>query len=216
MATYLAGIDIGTTGSKGMIFDMKGNSMASAYIEYLCTYPKSGWVEQDPDLLVASAFDAMKQAVAKSGINSTEIVSVSLSAQRCCGIFLDADENLLRPMISWQDNRTPLEVDEIAQKIDPASYYKITGYPNSTTWLLSKMMWVRNNELEIWNKTSRVVQMHDYFLRARGLRNIMWTIMMPDTLESLTIPRVPGIRDCLRCLIFPSLSFPSLKNRGLL
>ena len=123
MADYLAGIDIGTTGSKGMVFDTAGNALAS----------------------------------------------ISLSAQRCCGIFLDADEKLLRPMISWQDNRTPAEVEEIARKIDPAAYYKITGYPNSTTWLLSKMMWVRNNEPEIWRKTARVVQMHDYFLRALGV-----------------------------------------------
>jgi len=169
MATYLAGIDIGTTGAKAMVFDTTGNAMVSAYIEYPCTYPKPGCVEQDPDLLVASALDAMKQAVAKSGINAADIVSVSLSAQRCCGIFLDAEENLLRPMISWQDNRTPQEVEEIARKIDPATYYKITGYPNSTTWLLSKMMWVRNNEPNIWKNTARVVQMHDYFLRALGV-----------------------------------------------
>lgn len=169
MATYLAGIDIGTTGSKGMVFDTKGNALASAYIEYPCTYPKPGWVEQDPDLLVASAMDAMKQAVEKSGIDVADIASVSLSAQRCCGIFLDSEEQLLRPMISWQDNRTPEEVEEIARKIDPAAYYKITGYPNSTTWLLSKMMWVRKNEPENWNKTARVVQMHDYFLRALGV-----------------------------------------------
>lgn len=171
MATYLAGIDIGTTGSKGMVFDTKGNALASAYIEYPCTYPKPGWVEQDPDLLVVSAMDAMKQAVAKSGVNPGDIASVSLSAQRSCGIFLDAQEKLLRPMISWQDNRTPVEVEEIAAKIDPAAYYKITGYPNSTTWLLSKMMWVRKNEPDVWGKTARVVQMHDYFLRALGVED---------------------------------------------
>jgi xylulokinase len=165
---YFAGIDIGTTGSKGMVFDKSGNVMGTAYFEYPCTYPKPGWVEQDPDLLVDSAMKAMKKAVINSGLDVSDIVSVSLSAQRCCGIFLDKDEKLLRPMISWQDNRTPAEVEEIAAKIDPAEYFKKTGYPNSTTWLLSKMMWVRTNEPDIWSKTARVVQMHDYFLRALG------------------------------------------------
>ncbi|MBI9105648.1 MAG: hypothetical protein JEZ04_02830 [Spirochaetales bacterium] len=171
MGNYLAGIDIGTTGAKGMIFDLSGNVVGVAYYEYPCTYPKPGWVEQDPDLLVDSAMKAMKGAAAKSGINPSEIASVSLSAQRCCGIFLDNNERLLRPMISWQDNRTPAEVDEIAAKIDPAEYYKKTGYPNSTTWLLSKMMWVRKNEPEVWSKTARIVQMHDYFLRALGVED---------------------------------------------
>jgi len=169
MSIYLAGIDIGTTGAKGMIFDLAGNVKGVAYYEYPCTYPKPAWVEQDPDLLVDSAMKAMKDAVVKSGIPSSEIISVSLSAQRCCGIFLDRDENLLRPMISWQDNRTPAEVEDIAAKIDPAEYYKRTGYPNSTTWLLSKMLWVRKNEPVIWDKTARIVQMHDYFLRALGV-----------------------------------------------
>ena len=168
---YLAGIDIGTTGSKGMIFDLKGNVLGTAYYEYPCTYPKPTWVEQDPDQLVDAAMRAMKDAIAESGIASSDIASVSLSAQRCCGIFLDSDEKLLRPMISWQDNRTPVEVEEIAAKIDPSEYFKKTGYPNSTTWLLSKMMWVQKNEAEIWEKTAHVVQMHDYFLRALGVED---------------------------------------------
>jgi len=71
-------------------------------------------------------------------------------------------------MISWQDNRTPAEVEEINQKINPGEYYQRTGYPNSTTWLLSKMMWVRKHEPEVWSRTGKVVQMHDYFLKALG------------------------------------------------
>ena len=71
-------------------------------------------------------------------------------------------------MISWQDNRTPAEVKEIASRVDEKTYYQRTGFPNSTTWLLSKMMWVRRNEPAVWEKTRRVVQMHDYFLKALG------------------------------------------------
>jgi xylulokinase len=125
-------------------------------------------VEQDVDQLVSATMKAMREAVVKSGVKSESIASVSISAQRCCGIFLDSEERLLRPMISWQDNRSSSEVKEIAEKIDPAALYGITGFPNSTTWLLSKMMWVRRNEPEVWRRTRRVVQMHDYFMRALG------------------------------------------------
>ena len=52
MATYLAGIDIGTSGAKGMVFDLQGNVRGRGYREYPCTYPRPGWVEQDADLLV--------------------------------------------------------------------------------------------------------------------------------------------------------------------
>ncbi len=168
MATYLAGIDIGTSGAKGMVFDLQGNALGTGFREYPCTYPRPGWVEQDADLLVESTMQAMAEAVKASGVPASAIAALSLSAQRCCGIFLDERERQVRPMISWQDNRSPMEVREIASRMDEAEYYRHTGYPNSTTWLLSKMMWVRKNEPEVWKKTRRVVQMHDCFVRALG------------------------------------------------
>ena len=113
--TYLAGIDIGTTGAKAMIFDVAGTPLASAYNEYPCTYPRPNWVEQDANLLVEATM-RLRQAVTKSGVAPKDISSISISAQRCCGIFLDAQGQMLRPMISWQDNRTPAEVKEIAAK----------------------------------------------------------------------------------------------------
>lgn len=169
MGEFLAGLDLGTSGAKAMIFNSRGRPISQAYREYGCTYPRPGWVEQDPDLLVGSAMEAMAQAVRESGQKPGEIASFSLSAQRCCGIFLDDRDNLLRPMISWQDNRATQEVAEIESLIAPMDYYRKTGFPNSTTWLLAKLLWVRRNEPEIWGKTSRVVQMHDYFLKALGV-----------------------------------------------
>lgn len=166
--TCLAGIDIGTTGAKAIIFDLAGTPLASAYTEYPCAYPRPNWVEQDANLLVEATMRSAREAIAKSGVASADIASVSISAQRCCGIFLDADGHMLRPMISWQDNRTPAEVREIASRVDEKTYYQTTGFPNSTTWLLSKIMWVRRNEPAVWEKTRRVVQMHDYFLKALG------------------------------------------------
>lgn len=171
MAVYLAGIDVGTTGSKSMIFDESGTMLANAYREYPCTYPKPGWVEQDADLLVREGMASLKEAVANCGIDPRTIASVSVSAQRSCGIFLDRDEKILRPMISWQDNRTPVEAREVAAEISEPEYYRRTGYPNSTTWLLPKILWVRKNEPEVWKKTARIVQMHDYFLRALGVED---------------------------------------------
>jgi len=52
VATYLAGVDSGTSGAKAMMCDLAGKPLASAYQEYPCTYPRPGWVEQDGDLLV--------------------------------------------------------------------------------------------------------------------------------------------------------------------
>ncbi len=171
MNVYLAGLDIGTTGSKAMIFREDGTVLANAYEEYPCAYPRAGWVEQDADLIVCKAMKSLKEAVERSGINPNEIASVSLSAQRSCAIIIDRNHQILRPMISWQDNRTAVEVKEIEVKISKADYYSKTGYPNSTTWLLAKMLWIKKNEPEVWKKMYKIVQMHDYFLHALGVKD---------------------------------------------
>jgi sugar (pentulose or hexulose) kinase len=167
-STYLAGIDIGTSGAKAIVFDLEGNPLASAYNEYGSTYPRPTWVEQDAELLVERTMLSMREAVAHSGVEPAQIASVSLSAQRCCAIFLDERETMIRPMISWQDGRSVDEVADIARLVPEAEYYRRTGFPNSTTWLLSKLLWIRKNEPETWKRTARVVQMHDFFLRALG------------------------------------------------
>ncbi len=166
--TYVAGIDIGTSGAKAIVFDLGGTPLATAYNEYGSTYPRPTWVEQDAGLLVERTMVSMREAVAKSGVDPSRIASVSLSAQRCCAIFLDEREAMIRPMISWQDSRPVDEVAGIARLVPEAEYYRRTGFPNSTTWLLGKLLWIRKNEPETWRKTARVVQMHDYFLRALG------------------------------------------------
>jgi xylulokinase len=169
--TYLAGIDIGTSGAKAIVFDLEGNPLASAYNEYGSTYPRPTWVEQDADLLVEKTMLSMREAIGRSGVAPARIASVSLSAQRCCAIFLDDRERMIRPMISWQDSRPVDEVAEIARLVPETEYYRRTGFPNSTTWLLSKLLWIRKNEPETWKRTVRVVQMHDFFLRALGVKD---------------------------------------------
>ena len=165
---YLAGIDIGTTGTKMAVYDLKGNPVASAYREYPCIYPKPAWVDQDADLVVKSMMEACKEAITSSGIDPKEIAALALSAQRCCSHFIDDQGKCVRPMISWMDNRPVTEVEEMGKVISEEDFYDNTGVPLNTTWMLPKMLWLRKNEPENWARTVRVVQMHDYALRAFG------------------------------------------------
>ena len=175
---YLAGIDIGTTGAKTSIIDLKGNLLASGYREYPCFYPKPNWVEQDAQLLVESAVESTKEAISKSNVNPIDIASVAVSTQRTCSIFIDKFGKPLRPMISWQDNRTTEEVEEINAKISPHDYYQITGLPSNTTWILSKILWLRKNEPKTWEKVFKVVQLQDYALKALGAED--YFVDVPD------------------------------------
>ncbi|MBR5559349.1 MAG: xylulose kinase [Oscillospiraceae bacterium] len=167
MGKYIAGIDIGTTGAKTIIFDMEGNKVSSAYREYKCYYPNPTWVEQDPVELVEAAMWSCKQAIANAGLEASEILSVGFSPQRSCSIFLDENDKPMK-MLSWQDNRAGEEVQEINEMMDPKELTRISGLVMSTTWILPKLMWVRKKDPELWGKTKRIVQLHDYLLHCFG------------------------------------------------
>lgn len=165
---YLAGIDIGTTGAKTTVFDLTGKAVASGYREYSCVYPKPNWVEQDAPLLVTSAMEASREAITKAGVTPKDIASIAFSTQRSCTFFLNGADELVRPMISWQDQRAVAELDQIRAKIAAEDYYQITGMPLNTTWLISKILWLRNHEPANWDKVHKIIQLQDYVLKAFG------------------------------------------------
>lgn len=167
MSSYLCGIDVGTTGAKTMVFDLCGKVLGSAYREYGCTYPRPNWVEQDIEMVLDRTFETCREAVEKAGIGPADIAAISLSTQRTTSIFLDDQERVLKT-ISWQDNRTNAEMREIAAKIAPQEYYRRTGLPLNTTWIITKVLWMQKNEPETWKKVRRVVQLQDYILRNLG------------------------------------------------
>jgi len=167
MEKYLLGIDVGTTGTKAMIFALSGEAIGTGYEEYICDYPRPNWVEQDAAHLAAAVRRVVKHAVSGSGVPSETIVSLAVSAQRDCVLFMDKDDNPLK-MISWLDNRADKQVETIKEKLGAEEFYRISGMPLCTAWILPKVMWVQDNEKDLWEKTARVVQLHDFILRTLG------------------------------------------------
>ena len=165
---YLAGIDIGTTGAKTILFDLQGNPVAGGYREYASNYPRPGWVEQDARLLVDAAFETSRRAIEESGIRPEDILAIGASTQRACAVFLDNRGDPLR-MMSWQDGRTTEEVREISHRVGDRRFYEITGMANKPMWMVSKLMYVRSNCRDIWERTRRVVQVQDYLLQRLGV-----------------------------------------------
>ena len=168
MPTYLAGLDVGTTGVRAAILDLSGKIIASDYREYGSAYPHPGWVEQNGQDMIDQAFATCRSAVAASGVAPGDIASVGFSSQRSVTVPLDAEGRCVRPAISWQDARAGAEVAKLAQQIDGAEYHRIAGVPLGTTWLIPKVLWMRANEPELYRRTARFVQVQDLVLRAFG------------------------------------------------
>jgi xylulokinase len=169
MGKYLVGIDEGTTGCKTCIFDLEGKLIGSDYREYPCYYPKPAWVEQIPEDITPALHASCKAAIANSGIDPKEIIAMGLSSQG--GVFGPVDKNgkLLRPFIGWQDLRGASYINKIKETmISGKEFYQITGYPLGAIFGVTKFMWLRDNEPELYEKTYKFSHHQDYFLREFG------------------------------------------------
>lgn len=168
MATYLCGIDNGTTGTKAMVFDLAGKVIGEDYREYVCEFPKPGWVDQDGEMLFSSSCAALKSAIAKSGVNPKDIASMGLSTQRCTMVPVDKNCRPVRMAISWQDGRSTAECDWIRENIGAEKYYEITGLPIATVWAYPTILWIRNNEPEVYEKTAKFLLTQEFILHRLG------------------------------------------------
>ena len=160
---YVIGIDVGTSGTKTVLFDEKGGVIASATIEYPLYQPQNGWAEQDPlDWWNASA-KTTKTVIEKSGVAPEAIVGVGISGQMHGLVMLDGKNNVLRPSIIWCDQRTAEECEDIERLMGGRDrLIAITANPALTGFTASKIMWVKKHEPEIYAKCAHILLPKDY------------------------------------------------------
>lgn len=168
MADYIAAVDCGTTGAKAVIFDTAGERHGTAYAEYPCEFPAPNRVEQDAERLFDACIDVLARAVAQSGGPASEIRALSFSTQRCTLIPVDEDCRALRPAISWQDNRSDAQCDAIRSAIGEEDFYATTGLPIANVWTLPSIMWIRDEEPELYAATHKFLNPHGFLLRRFG------------------------------------------------
>lgn len=159
---YSLGIDLGTSGTKTVLFDIKGNVVASQLHEYPLYQPKNGWAEQEPLDWWNAAKDTISAVIKKSGIDSSEIVGVGISGQMHGLVMLDENGQVLRKSIIWCDQRTAVECEEIENRVGKERLIEITANPALTGFTASKILWVRNHEPEIYKKCRHILLPKDY------------------------------------------------------
>ncbi|KNY25602.1 xylulokinase [Pseudobacteroides cellulosolvens] len=160
--SFLLGIDIGTSGTKTVLFDEMGNTIASSVGEYPLYQPNIGWAEQDPEDWWMATFTTIKEVIYKSGIDASEIKGVGLSGQMHGAVLLDKDYKVLRKSIIWCDQRSSAECDQITSIIGKERLIEITANPALTGFTASKILWVKNNEPEVYAKVTKILLPKDY------------------------------------------------------
>ncbi|NLJ41950.1 MAG: hypothetical protein GX352_10160 [Clostridiales bacterium] len=159
---YLLGVDLGTTGCKSMVFDLEGNILGSYYIEYELIFTPEG-VEQDANAWWNNTKTAVKGALEEAGIDGEKVLSVSVSSQGIAFVPVDKEGNTLMNAISWYDARAVDEVARIKEDYDNFEIFSRTGR-QITPVVFPKVMWLKKNRPEIYEKASTFLMGLDFLL----------------------------------------------------
>lgn len=166
---YVLGVDVGTGGTRAVLVDRKGAIASSATSEHApFASPKTGWAEQDPHDWWKAAGSAIRAAIAK--VPGANVVAAGLAGQMHGAVLLDENDEVLRPALIWCDVRTQAQCDWLNAKIGERRIIELTCNPALTNFTLTKLLWVRDNEPEIWKRFRRVLLPKDYVrLRMSGV-----------------------------------------------
>lgn len=158
----LLGIDIGTSATKTVLFDLEGNALASHTIAYPMHCPKSGWAEQNPEDWWNATADGIRAVLSESGIPASEVRGVGLSGQMNGHVMTGSDGRVLRPAILWCDLRATEEVEEMNRKVGSRRIVELTGNCAIPGLGAAKILWVKNHQPEIYERAAHIMVPKDY------------------------------------------------------
>jgi xylulokinase len=157
---YLLGIDIGTSGTKVLAIDETGAVVASALAEYPLLTPRPQWAEQHPADWWSATCDCVREILEK--IPAEEVAGVGLSGQMHGLVMLDEKQEVLRPAILWCDQRTQTQCDFITETVGASTLVEETCNPVLTGFTAPKIVWVRDNEPQIFRRAHMHLLPKDY------------------------------------------------------
>jgi glycerol kinase len=209
MKKYILSIDAGTTSSRAILFDKKGNQVSISQFEFTQIFPKESWVEHDPIEILETQLKAIKDVILKSGIDSNEIDSIGITNQRETTVIWN--KNTGKPVynaIVWQDRRTSIICDKLQREGTDKLFYKKTGLVLDAYFSGTKIQWILDSDKKIrdlaengellfgtidtwliWNLTNRKYHVTDYTNASRTLIFNIHTLQWDN--ELLSILKIP-------------------------
>lgn len=158
---YVLGIDFGGGASKATLLASDGHIVATNTVEYPTFYPKPGFAEQDPWDWYSATCRTIGEILAKSGVAPQDVAALSLDAATHTAVLMDENFQVLRPAIYWTDSRSTKEVAFLKKNFLETIEREVLHKPD-TIWTLPQLMWVRENEPEVWTKTRRIMFAKDF------------------------------------------------------
>lgn len=199
---YFLGIDVSTTGVKALLIDDRGSVVGEANTENPLYTPQPLWSEQDPLDWWNGAVTSIRAVLQQTGVSGEQVNGIGLTGQMHGLTLLDERGDVLRPAILWNDQRTGTQCDTIRARLGREHLIQLTGNDALTGFTAPKILWVQENEPEVYRKVRHILLPKDYVRyrltgafaidRADGAGTILFDLRTrdwsPEMLGALQIP----------------------------
>ncbi len=164
MATYLIGVDLGTSSVKSILVSTRGDLISTVRFEYPMRHPMSGWAEYDPNDWLLAVKRAVKEVADRAAIRVAEIAALCLVGQRDPVVLLGADGDPVAPSISWTDRRDLGEAESLFDRLGRDRLLSLSGVHPVPGLGLPVLWWWKQHQPDVWRRVRRILFAKDYVL----------------------------------------------------
>ncbi len=154
------GIDLGTSSTKLLLSDEKGNILNTVSKDYPLIFPHPGWSEQEPGLWWKACTEGIPELL--NGFDASSVAGIGSGGQMHGLVALDKDDNVIRPAILWNDGRTADEVVYLNEKIGRKKLSELTANIAFAGFTAPKILWMKKNEPENFARIAKIMLPKDY------------------------------------------------------
>lgn len=162
LKSYVIAVDIGTTSAKTLLVDKAGKITASYSVHYPMDTPSPEIAEQDPEIILQAVITGIGATIRQSGISGDQVLCVSFSSAMHSLMAVNQEGLPLTPLITWADNRSAAYASLLRGNGEGQKLYTRTGTPIHPMSPLIKLMWMRDNQPDIFAQAYKFIGMKEY------------------------------------------------------
>lgn len=162
----LMGLDLGTSSCKGVVFDINGKILAATSRDYSLDILPSGWVEMDANKMWHAVIEICRELSNKT--RHDPVVAFGISTQGETVIAVDSKGEPIRPAFMNADNRGTRQIAQLEEALGRQRIYEITGEPPHPMFGVAELMWFKQNEPDLYAKSSKLVSCEDFLMMKLG------------------------------------------------
>jgi xylulokinase len=160
--SFVLGVDVGSQSIKAVVLDEGGDVVATGSAVLRMVHEHDGWADQDPYTYCTALRDAVRAATAS--VDTSRVVAMGLGSQVDGVVACDADGAPLRPAIIWLDRRATDQCDQLVSAVGSEELAQRTGLVADASHSAPKMMWIRDHEPAVWQRSAVLAPVGSYLL----------------------------------------------------